>query len=1042
MKGFNTTIKGVKGSLKSVNKAASKTEKALQNALQIKTSNLTREYDTFSKTFSGMKKSFSDFTSSFGAASAQMQASAAKSAAALENLQKIKGWNPSLGYSVEEFEKRLESTVNTVIKARKELTSLLLNIPSPMSDLKGFYDWYDKFAASRDAFMSSVDANTFKTLSDFGVFKKSDNPKDFVPEIDDAKLEQLRKQIKDATTIPEMEAKINIDNAKQNLANLKQILKEETSQLKQMESQLVKCQKEIDKLASKYHSTVDNFISVTQGITGGEPIPKADLENQFPQLVNINKKLDEQKKIYEEITGKITEQKQKIEQTKNAIENQNKSLQQAKQNMKDLSKEARNSAKNTRYLGKMIKSFLFFRAANTVFTQVEKNIRECYDLLMQFDNNNNNLLGYNTTISNLVSEFKILGATLAITVANFLEIAGPVLQTVLGALTQIADAVNMLWAALSGKSEYTTVNKDYWKNYAEGLKEANKEQKRFLAGFDELTVLQKNDTKEIKPEELFKKEKIDTSSVVSATVKLAALAGIVAALTKLFNKKNKSLGTQTEKTKKESSAVGALSAKFALAAAAAGALAGALGDVFKVPEPQESPVYALEPALAGAKQEALETVPAMSKVGEAVKALSLLPVPSFAPVISVAGMLAGIPLVQEALAGLRTIFQVEGETVGAGITSWFTLKQEELATVLETTSATTLASLALALAGVGSLFTTHSTLWNEIFNQSGAQLQEDTTNTTNNVLGTASSFATTLLTIFAGAGIGMFSAMQNPLMQTQNLFSQFSHNGNSIFQQFSQGTLQIISSWGAALLAAIQSVISQAQQIISSFLSSLNLSTSSSKSSAKSTSTSKAYATSKPSPSYYTAKERQKAERERENSAIKSGMAAFEQSFSSKVSSIGQKAHELANIDIPYSTYSKEYRDKQGKALLGALETTGALAGLSSLAEIFKVPALGKIFTFADGGVVTTPTPALVGEYQGARSNPEIITPQSIMKETVENANESVVNAVFAIGNQIVKAIEDKDTNVYMDTTKVTRKITREQENQSRYKSSSMVSFG
>jgi hypothetical protein len=64
------------------------------------------------------------------------------------------------------------------------------------------------------------------------------------------------------------------------------------------------------------------------------------------------------------------------------------------------------------------------------------------------------------------------------------------------------------------------------------------------------------------------------------------------------------------------------------------------------------------------------------------------------------------------------------------------------------------------------------------------------------------------------------------------------------------------------------------------------------------------------------------------------------------------------------------------------------------------------------------------------------------MKETVEDANESVVNAVFAIGNQIVKAIEDKDTNVYMDTTKVTRKITREQENQSRYKSSSMVSFG
>lgn len=243
MKGFNTTIKGVKGSLKSVNKAASKTEKALQNALQIKTSNMTREYDTFSKTFSGMKKSFSDFTSSFGASSAQMQASAAKSAAVLENLQKIKGWNPSLGYSVEEFDKRLESTINTVIKARKESISLLRTLKSLESDPKGFDDWYKSFddfhkkiMASKDAFMSSLDGKAYKTLSDFGVFKKSDNPKDYVPEIDDAKLEQLRKQIKDATTIPELEAKINIDKAKQNLANLKQILKEETSQLKQMES--------------------------------------------------------------------------------------------------------------------------------------------------------------------------------------------------------------------------------------------------------------------------------------------------------------------------------------------------------------------------------------------------------------------------------------------------------------------------------------------------------------------------------------------------------------------------------------------------------------------------------------------------------------------------------------------------------------------------------------------------------------------------------------------------------------------------------------
>ena len=90
--------------------------------------------------------------------------------------------------------------------------------------------------ATKDAFTSSADGKAYKTLSDLGVFKNTANSKDLVPKIDDAKLEQFRKQIKDATTIPELEAKINIDKAKQNLANLKQILKDETSQLKQMES--------------------------------------------------------------------------------------------------------------------------------------------------------------------------------------------------------------------------------------------------------------------------------------------------------------------------------------------------------------------------------------------------------------------------------------------------------------------------------------------------------------------------------------------------------------------------------------------------------------------------------------------------------------------------------------------------------------------------------------------------------------------------------------------------------------------------------------
>lgn len=43
---------------------------------------------------------------------------------------------------------------------------------------------------------------------------------------------------------------------------------------------------------------------------------------------------------------------------------------------------------------------------------------------------------------------------------------------------------------------------------------------------------------------------------------------------------------------------------------------------------------------------------------------------------------------------------------------------------------------------------------------------------------------------------------------------------------------------------------------------------------------------------------------------------------------------------------------------------------------------------FATGGVVNEPTYGLIGEYSGAKSNPEIISPQNIMRETLQQALE------------------------------------------------------
>ena len=93
----------------------------------------------------------------------------------------------------------------------------------------------------------------------------------------------------------------------------------------------------------------------------------------------------------------------------------------------------------------------------------------------------------------------------------------------------------------------------------------------------------------------------------------------------------------------------------------------------------------------------------------------------------------------------------------------------------------------------------------------------------------------------------------------------------------------------------------------------------------------------------------------------------------------------------------------------------------------------------ASGGVLYKSTLVEAGEYANARNNPEIVSPQSIMKETMESANNAVVNAVYSIGNQISKAVEDKDSNVYIDGDKMTKKITSRQKELARYGSSSLV---
>lgn len=79
----------------------------------------------------------------------------------------------------------------------------------------------------------------------------------------------------------------------------------------------------------------------------------------------------------------------------------------------------------------------------------------------------------------------------------------------------------------------------------------------------------------------------------------------------------------------------------------------------------------------------------------------------------------------------------------------------------------------------------------------------------------------------------------------------------------------------------------------------------------------------------------------------------------------------------------------------------------------------------ARGGVLTSPVAAVMGEYPGARQNPEIATPQSLMYETIQRANGDLVSAFATMTRQVIAAIEDKDLTVSIGDEQIARSAQR-----------------
>ena len=98
-------------------------------------------------------------------------------------------------------------------------------------------------------------------------------------------------------------------------------------------------------------------------------------------------------------------------------------------------------------------------------------------------------------------------------------------------------------------------------------------------------------------------------------------------------------------------------------------------------------------------------------------------------------------------------------------------------------------------------------------------------------------------------------------------------------------------------------------------------------------------------------------------------------------------------------------------AINGITESLSSIwdwTGIPAIPEIPKLqPTLIPMQPMANGGVVTSPTPALIGEYAGAKTNPEIVTPERLMREVFIDSMLPLVQAIVSGNAQVVQAIQE-----------------------------------
>lgn len=914
-------------------------------------------------------------------------------------------------------------------KSAQELFSVYSQIEQKISkianteiQLKGFNNQYTEISKKIHDFRTQL-----QQIGGFGEdFDLSKIKEAIYGSIDTLSLEQLK------TLYDILSNRVN--KYKEALKQAESIAKTTTTdqkaELASVESQIEKLEKRLKKLLDTWDAQTKQFKDFTFQISGQYPSSE-DILTTFPKLQGVQKEIGEtgaeldalkakQKQLNEEIAKGADEQakaKEQVIQYKNKLQSAIQAASQVKDRIKEVESGTKQATKAqnkyNRGLLSSIKMMAKFRIISTVISSITKDFKECYDLLMRFDNElNNNSLGYNQQMSNVTSMLKQVNAEFAITAAELMATFGPVLTWLAGALRDIIQLVNVFIASVSGRDQVTEVNEEYWKNYAESIRETNKELSKYLASFDELNVIHKNtNTTLLNPEDLYKVR--DLTDEEKANSKLAAgfgvLAGVTALVAKWMKNKNSVLKKQTSLTKSDRAAVKNLASEMNLGLVPALGLVGVAtnGLVWTLKGLDEgmSPVRASLYSLAHQAGATGQTFSNLSVAIEAIKngikqlkdkkitvtadALTTYNYESIKSSLdsfvdkdikvtadvsavksAIDGIVAanpkvvfdseiqGISAIQAAIDGVilanpTVNFKADTTGVKAAIDG---IKQTKISIDIDT---------AKAKNEINSL---RNIIDNQMFGIKTAI--KNAVDTANNI---DLSKSNNTVTQWAKGAVDGAKA-------TKDGFEEFNKDASNVLNKFASNVAGLFGELGSNIVANNNNALSTAQDNMNRFYQ---------------------------------------------------DSTANANQYAEKTTTIWQKIGQvLSKIAGVQNKFYSGFDTVMRNAFNGTKSSFGSFS---------PIPFGGLIPGFADGGVLTTPTVGLMAEYSGAKTNPEIVSPQSLMKETMEDANNNVVNALYGVCNRIIKTIEEKNTDIYMDGDRLTRTITKKQEVYNRNRGTALV---